>query len=400
MDDGMIECIHEDQVFIISGSEAVATFTRLTTNIQCQPEWEGKFSEKYISTKLRKILAALSSQTPESLIPQLENFVEHLQSFQKVQECVMPIQGLKLEVEELHLGSITFRPADQQQLDHLRERAEKTILTMKLSDDEKQHWLLHYRKVIEERLGAFDTLAFSKSIAEVDQARVNALDAIDMVLNVLRFFAPYTQDFPEYVGLGLPGNFSKAAYSSFVFSEDGSFNTDFPSSGRHLPFKVDKEFLELHGNSLKSFSEIIANPTRTELENRILVAIQWAGKAQSDSQPQQQLLSLITALECLLNPTDGRPFRIGLSESAALLIGKEDLGQRVRLFDFLASMYDKRSKVSHGGSIDIANSEIRSLQGITGAVIMKIVGVRANFMTRKELESCLGRARLGATLDL
>jgi hypothetical protein len=400
MSDGMIECSNGSESYVISGAEAVAAFRGLTSNLSSQPEWRDKFSEKYISSELRKILAGLSSGTAASLAPRLKEFIESLQEFQEVRELVMPIQGLKLEVEDFRLGRTTFRPAEQKQLNQLKERAKKTIHTMQLSEDEKEHWLLHYRQVIDERLGAFDTLAFSETVAEDEQARINASADIDMALNVLRFFAPYSQDLSEYVGLGLPGQFGKAAYTSIIFSEDGPFNTDFPLSGRYLPFKVNVQFLDRHGDSLNSLSKIIVNPARTELEDRILVAIQWAGRAQSDSHPHQQLLSLITSLECLLNPTDGRPFRIGLSESVALLIGSDDLDKRLSLFNFLASMYDKRNKVSHGGSIVITSSETRSLQRVTGAVIMKIVSIRANFDTRKKLESCLSRARLGASLDL
>jgi len=200
MNNGMIECMNEGERYVISGSEALATFRQLISSIQCQPEWRGKFSEKYISKELRKILSGLSLRTPASLIPRLEDFIEQLQGFQEVRQLVMPIQGLKLEVEAFRLGRTTFKPADQQQLDQLKERAEKTILGMQQSDDDKEYWLLHYREVIDERLGAFDTLAFSETVAEVDQARINASDDIDMALNVLRFLAPYTQDLPEYVG--------------------------------------------------------------------------------------------------------------------------------------------------------------------------------------------------------
>lgn len=400
MSDGMIECFNGSEKYVISGTEAVATFRRLTSNIQSQPEWRGKFSENYISTELRKILAGLSSGTPASLNSRLEKLIKSLQEFKEIRELVMPIQGLKLEVEAFLLGGITFRPADQSQINQLKEKAKKTIQTLKCSDEDKEYWREHYREVIEERLGAFDTLAFSETVADVDQARINALQNIDMALSLLRFLTPYTQDLPEYVGLGLPGQFAKAAYSSIVFSEDGSFNTDFPLSGRYLQFKVDAQFLKHHEHALASISDIISCRARTELEERILVAIEWAGRAQSDSQLQQQLLSLITALECLLNPTDGRPFRIGLSEGVVLLIGPEDLDERLRIFNFVASLYEKRSKVSHGGSISLTPSEIRSLQRIAGAVIMKVIEIRAKFETRKQLESCLGRARLGATLDL
>jgi hypothetical protein len=400
MSGGMIECSNGSERYIISGAEAVATFRGLTSNIQSQPEWHGKFSEKYISTELRKILAGLSVGAPETLDSRLEDFIKSLQEFNEVRELVTPIQGLKLEVEAFRLGGVTFRPTDPSQINQLKGRAEQTIESLKHADEDKMYFREHYQKVIEERLGVFDALAFSETVAEADQARINALQNINMALNVLRFLTPYTQELPEYVGLGLPGQFASAAYSSIVFSKDGSFNADFPLAGRYLPFKVDHHFLQCHGSALESLSEIIVSPSRSEIEERILVAIQWAGRAHSDSQSQQQLLSLITALECLLNPTDGRPFRIGLSESAVFLVGSEDLEGRIKLFHFLSSMYEARSKISHGGSAKVTDSDVATLQRVVGAVIMRVVEIRHKYTTRKLLEAHLARARLGAQADL
>ena len=139
MSDGMIECSNGGESYVISGAEAVTAFRGLTSNLQSQPEWRGKFSEKYISTELRKILAGLSTGTPASLNPRLEEFIRCLQEFRGICELVMPIQGLKLEVEAFHLGGITFRPADQIQLDQLSERAKKTIQTLKCSDEDKEY---------------------------------------------------------------------------------------------------------------------------------------------------------------------------------------------------------------------------------------------------------------------
>jgi hypothetical protein len=93
MSDGMIECLNGIERYVISGTEAVAAFRGLTSNIQSQPEWRGKFSEKYISTELRKILAGLSVGTPEALVPRLQEFINSLREFNEVREFVTPIQG-------------------------------------------------------------------------------------------------------------------------------------------------------------------------------------------------------------------------------------------------------------------------------------------------------------------
>ena len=146
MSDGMIECSNGKESYVISGAEAVAAFRGLTSNLSSQPEWRGKFSEKYISTELRKILAGLSTGTPASLSPRLEEFIKGLQEFKEVHELVMPIQGLRIEVEAFCLGRTTFRSTDQSQMDQLKKRAEKTIQTLKYSDEDKAYWRSHYQE--------------------------------------------------------------------------------------------------------------------------------------------------------------------------------------------------------------------------------------------------------------
>jgi hypothetical protein len=63
-------------------------------------------------------------------------------------------------------------------------------------------------------------------------------------------------------------------------------------------------------------------------------------------------------------------------------------------------MYEARSKISHGGSAQVTDSDIATLQQVVGAVIMRVVEIRHKFTTRKLLEAHLARARLGAQADL
>lgn len=100
----------------------------------------------------------------------------------------------------------------------------------------------------------------------------------------------------------------------------------------------------------------------------------------------------MTALECLLNPTNGRPLRIGVSESAVFLVGPESVEERLRLFHFLRSMYDARSSIIHGGTAEPSDSDIANLQ--------RVVGIRHKYTTRNVLEAHLERARLSAKADL
>ena len=70
----------------------------------------------------------------------------------------------------------------------------------------------------------------------------------------------------------------------------------------------------------------------------------------------------MAAFLCLWEVLENTDFSRCPSESAVFLVGSEDLEERLKLFQFLGSMYDARCSINHGGSAEASDSDIANLQ--------------------------------------
>ena len=100
----------------------------------------------------------------------------------------------------------------------------------------------------------------------------------------------------------------------------------------------------------------------SELEDRILRAIQWAGRAFVDSRREESFLLMAIALESLLlrNQKDENiGYKIALR--CAHLIGLPDRAARKSLVKDIKELYGRRSTIVHSGKIEVSDSELGSL---------------------------------------
>jgi hypothetical protein len=140
------------------------------------------------------------------------------------------------------------------------------------------------------------------------------------------------------------GNFRHAHYSGFHYGP-----------GIPLPlFKVLKQ------PGFQKVSEMLANLNRNSLEERILTAFQWAGRAQVEPRPEESFLLLAIALESLLlgKVNEGNlGFRLGLR--CAHLVGAPDLESRRLILSNIERLYGLRSGIVHSGNIDVPESDLQ-----------------------------------------
>jgi hypothetical protein len=93
----------------------------------------------------------------------------------------------------------------------------------------------------------------------------------------------------------------------------------------------------------------------------------------------EQLLDLTIALEALFSPTDQIELRFRISQSLALLLGK-DGKDRKEIFDFAKKMYDERSGFVHGGQDPVASkkvtaADIQCLGDLVRQAILRLVAL-------------------------
>lgn len=101
---------------------------------------------------------------------------------------------------------------------------------------------------------------------------------------------------------------------------------------------------------------------RSDLESRIIAAIEWIGKALKDADPARTLVQYVFALEALLtvqkkgvliNPSIASQ----ISEFAAFIVGR-DFDTRIGVETAIKEIYQKRSAIVHSGSTRVSERDL------------------------------------------
>ncbi|SQC51673.1 Uncharacterised protein [Listeria newyorkensis] len=114
---------------------------------------------------------------------------------------------------------------------------------------------------------------------------------------------------------------------------------------------------------------------KTEMENKIFNASIWVGKSIKEYDLKRKLVELVYALECLLQVqsrdlvSPGIVFNLGLTASYIVSEGED----KKEIFDFIKSIYAKRSAIVHGRDTEIDRYEIEQLLTIVKKIIFKLL---------------------------
>jgi hypothetical protein len=114
-----------------------------------------------------------------------------------------------------------------------------------------------------------------------------------------------------------------------------------------------------------------------EIQNKILLAIDWIGKGTRETDETKAFIQFIFAIEALLG---GKEKIISssivslLAEGAAFILGK-DYASRVSIEKEVKTLYVRRSNTLHGGETDISHKEADRARYIARELIIKMTTV-------------------------
>jgi hypothetical protein len=145
-------------------------------------------------------------------------------------------------------------------------------------------------------------------------------------------------------------------------------------------------------------STMLAAPVLSSLEERLLTAFQWAGRAQVDPRREESFLLFAIALESLLlgRANEGNlGFRLGLR--CAHLIGASDSESRQQMFQNIQRLYKLRSDVVHVGAIEVPESELELMREYARVALYVLLNKEPFVLmkTEKELNDWFQTALLG-----
>lgn len=162
---------------------------------------------------------------------------------------------------------------------------------------------------------------------------------------------------------------------------------------RYLGFRGAVDIAELKSEPNVSSSIFRINqfltPSKEKgdpIPNRILTAIQWAGRAVTAEHQEVQFTNYITALEALLMERDPQS---DITQRFALRIAHllgTTLSERQELLSEASEFYKLRSKIVHNGSFELIGSEVFRLHSIVVRCIQKLL-LDESFQSKGQFEN-------------
>lgn len=137
-------------------------------------------------------------------------------------------------------------------------------------------------------------------------------------------------------------------------------------------------------------SKMLESDNPTELEDRVLRAIQWAGRAFVDPRREESFLLMAIALESLLlrsQKDENVGYKIALR--CAHLIGLPDVAARKSLVQDMRELYSRRSTIVHSGKIEVSDSELASLRHYLRSALFVVINKEpfSSMTDEKEIEA-------------
>ena len=203
--------------------------------------------------------------------------------------------------------------------------------------------------------------------------RVNARDdkaalllaerEVQITIECLNFFAdvvPYNRARLR-IARGRPrsGNTLQMA-----LSDEGSFLYS-PQATIPWEFSLDRlrELEGAIGEALERVEELQAEGDRSKVEELLLRAVRWVGRAVTANRTEDKLLFAAIALDCITRPKPRHDVRQQLSSRVAHVLsgGGED---QERLETEIRRLYDIRSTLVHDGSLEVTEDDRAAMQTV------------------------------------
>jgi hypothetical protein len=137
----------------------------------------------------------------------------------------------------------------------------------------------------------------------------------------------------------------------------------------HDPFYSDPQ----HGHD--RLWALVGQDQRSQLENKILMAVEWTGKGSHDLDASKSFVQFMFALEALFTFHEKvfvtPSIASQLAEYAAFVVG-QDLDHRLKMAKMVKEFYEKRSGIVHGGASDVSEDEVQQVFFLMRAIVRRL----------------------------
>jgi Apea-like HEPN len=189
-----------------------------------------------------------------------------------------------------------------------------------------------------------------------DAALANALREVQRTLDMVNFFI--NNDYPPLYGVHLPWE-RQGTNEQFIGFSKRHTVVQHSMTGAFIKFDIR---LVNKDARFKRASELLAARKPNTFQQRLLSALQWAGRASSQERFDQSFLFYAISLEnLLLGNKNKAELSYRLSVHGAHLIGTDEL-TRNTISRNLVALYQLRSDLVHAGSAEISDLDLAMIR--------------------------------------
>ena len=352
-------------------------------------DWSSKFSEKYIDSKLHRVLAELLENDDVSKASEyIDKLIYELENFSDEQLVLLPLTGIVMFVPSLELGRITLRNISLSDTEELFIPYKTNLAESGLTPTEQAQGVQRLRQEIYPVVQGKVCAEF-RVIAEAQRAIERAEEECRRVLDLLRYAIPLIFSRGYQFKIGLWKEAMRDSSETLVLTQQSPlFVKSSKLVGSNADFILNEQTVQLLERiGVFEMAKILKKPIgeMQGFEETLLRGIHWFANAQIQIERENDLLGLMTCLETFLTSENSDKISNTVAEGVAFVLGNT-LEERKHLKKQIKAFYNKRSRISHGGQKAILDSDLEELRTLTGVFLAKMIQGKKEFKERKDLD--------------
>ncbi|AZV56765.1 HEPN domain-containing protein [Clostridium sp. AWRP] len=349
-------CTMPGKELVLQDKEKAKNYNKIINKIweNCTELWDTVSLETIENEIIKVIIQSFENKT-EIEIEDLKKIFKYLLSLKNENwTAFRQIYGIKMNsVKPLQFGDFTIY-----NLDNHKRILDQQYPNANLESNNSNKYFI--KVMVKARDG--------------EKAKILANRKFVQFENIIRFMI---KDISHYYNVAI-FNYMHPSYEyARMLCDDGCTISDMRLNTTRSR-KVDLEESYLINNEFgnKKIWEIAKKNNNSEIEKRLLVAIEWIGKGLNDLDEGKAFIQFIFAIEALLQLNKGGivspSIASQISEYASFIIGSK-LEERIDIEKTFKDLYSKRSDIAHGRSQSVSEEDLKTAFLMARDLIVKIL---------------------------
>lgn len=337
---------------------------------------ESKISIKAIETEFQKSILAtvdlLEKRSEISFKNRLKKAIDDLKTYltspPESFKVYYPVKNLGSSGLPIQIGDVQFLVYEEEIVERQFEIYREMQTSVEAKDDDNVARLL-YKKF--HSIGAPVAMVEVQAV-EAEAARIAAIKKLSQTIDVLNFFTDLR---PNMGYMFLPGAAEDTRARYIIFGPQPA-QSSFGSSvvGPFAPFNF-ATLLEVEAKDNLGYNKVksLFAKKRNKLEEILLSAIQWCGRATIAKSNEMAFLFYFISLEALMIP-EGNVVQLTqtLKLRVAHLLGDTLEGRQI-IYKKVNDLYKIRSRIVHDGRFEVTDSDLYTIRIYSKGCILTLL---------------------------